>query len=191
MRRRDADDDARAMLRRFLSADSEDRLFRQPTCHPAYPTGFCACDRSVFRMLCLYLRGAVMTGVLMLPLNGPKIRLLRGLGAVIGQNVYLSVGVWIDPTFPSLIQIEDGVFIGMGARLFTHEFRRDEFRAGRCILRKGAFVGAFAVIACGTEVGENASVAACTALARDVPPRATALGNPARIVLDAEGDSTE
>jgi acetyltransferase-like isoleucine patch superfamily enzyme len=44
---------------------------------------------------------------------------------------------------------------------------------------------AYAIIACGTEVGENASVAAATALARDVPPGATAIGNPARIVMPA------
>jgi len=189
MRQRDQGDDlreAQERLRRFLKGDTAERLFRHPISHPARPTGFCACDRSLAGMLRIWLRGALLQTVLVLPFNQPKLRALRMLGARIGQHVHIAVGAWVDPTYPQLLTIEDDVFIGMGARIFMHEFRRDEFRAGKCIIRRGAFIGAYALIGPGIEIGENATVAACTPLDRDVPAGCTALGNPPRIVRRAE-----
>ncbi|MFB3882796.1 MAG: DapH/DapD/GlmU-related protein [Armatimonadota bacterium] len=133
-------------------------------------------------MLKLWLRGALLEIVLRLPSNRLRLGVLRRVGVTVGRGVYISMGAWIDPVYPQLIHIEDGVFIGVGARIFTHEFRRDEFRAGRVIIRRGAMVGAHSLIGCGVEIGEDATVAAGTALARDVPSGHTALGNPARIV---------
>jgi len=100
----------------------------------------------------------------------------------VGRRVHFSPGVWVDPTFPELITIEDGVFFGMGAKLFTHEFRIDQFRAGKVIIRREAFIGAFAIIVCGVEVGERGVVAACSVADRDVPAGATLIQSPARIL---------
>ena len=191
-RRHPATEEAREQLAEFLRASSTARVFRYPTSHPAGPTGFCACDHPGLGMLRVWLRGALLETVLKLPSNRLKLRVLRRVGVSIGRGVYISPGAWVDPVYPQLISIEDGVFIGVGARIFTHEFRRHEFRAGRVIIRRGAFVGAHSLIACGVEIGEDATVAAGTALARDVPPGYTALGNPARIVpRRAEPDGTE
>lgn len=187
-----ATEEAREQLAEFLRGSSTARVFRYPTPHPAGPTGFCACDHPGLGMLRVWLRGALLETVLKLPANRLKLGVLRRVGVSIGRGVYISPGAWVDPVYPQLISIEDGVFIGVGARIFTHEFRRDEFRAGRVIIRRGAFVGAHSLIACGVEIGENATVAAGTALARDVPPGYTALGNPARIVSRrAEPDGPE
>ena len=191
-RRHPATEEAREQLAEFLRASSTARVFRYPTSHPAGPTGFCACDPPGLGMLRVWLRGALLETVLKLPSNRLKLRVLRRVGVSIGRGVYISPGAWVDPVYPQLISIEDGVFIGTGARIFTHEFRRDEFRAGRVIIRRGAFVGAHSLIACGVEIGEDATVAAGTALARDVPSGYTALGNPARIVpRRAEPEGTE
>ncbi len=169
-------------LARFLAGETTERVFRYPTCHPARGSGFCHCDQSVLKTLRVYLRGALLELVLNLPWNGLKLRLLRSMGAKVGHSVYIAVGAWIDPVFPQLLTIEDEVLIGMRARIFTHEFRRDEFRAGKVILRRGAIVGAHALVGCGVEVGRDATVAPGAAVARDVPADCTALGNPARIV---------
>ena len=120
--------------------------------------------------------------VLRLPSSRLKAWWLRRLGATMGKGVYLSAGVWIDPMFPELLRIEDGVFLGMGTRIFTHEFRVDEFRAGKVIIRRRAFVGGFSLIACGVEIGEDAVVAACSVVDRDVPAGATLVAPPARIL---------
>ncbi len=173
-------------LREFRQGRTDERVFIWPTCHPAEPTGFCYCEGSVWRALRFYAKAGLMGMVFRLPVNGWKVWLLRRLGARVGNSVYFSPGVWIDPMFPELLTVEDGVFFGTGAKVLTHEFRIDEFRAGKVILRRGAFIGGWAVIGCGVEVGERAVVAACTVAGRDVPPGATLIHVPARIVKRTE-----
>ncbi len=178
--------DAYRRLRQFREGRTGDRLFVQPTCHPAEPTGFCYCEGSLWRALRFYAKALLLGLAFRLPINRLKIWILRHLGARVGSRVYFSAGVWVDPTFPELITIEDGVFFGLGARIFTHEFRIDQFRAGKVLLRRGAFIGGFAVIACGVEIGERAVVAACSVADRDVPAGATLMQSPARILRRPE-----
>jgi acetyltransferase-like isoleucine patch superfamily enzyme len=180
--------DAHERLRRFLRGDTPERLFTVRTGHPSSPTGFCWCDGRPVAALAVYLRGAALGIVMRLPWSGLKVWVLRRLGARIGRNVYISVGAWIDPVFPQLLAIEDDVFIGMGARILTHEFRIDEFRAGKVVIRRGAMVGGFSLIACGLEIGEEAVVAGGAAVAVDVPARTQATGNPAFIMKRAVGE---
>jgi acetyltransferase-like isoleucine patch superfamily enzyme len=175
-------------LQALLQGESDERLLCQAIGHPSRPTGLCHCDQSLLATLRITLRAVIMQSLLAGPFNRPKLVLLRWLGARIGDPVYLSPGVWIDPTYPQLLTIEDEVFLGMGVRITTHEFRRHELRVGRVILRRGSFIGAHAMIGCGIEVGEGATVAAGAALARDVPAGCTAIGNPARIIRRSAAD---
>jgi acetyltransferase-like isoleucine patch superfamily enzyme len=177
--------DAYRRLREFRRGRDE-RLFVHPTCHPAEPTGFCYCEGSLWRAIAFYLKALLLGATFKLPMNAPKVWVLRWLGARIGRRVYFSPGVWIDPTFPELVTIEDGVFFGMGVRIFTHEFRIDQFRAGRVTIRRGAFIGGFAVLACGIEIGERATVAACSIAHCDVPAEATLIPPLARILRKPE-----
>ena len=178
--------DAYRRLREFRRGQTSERLFVHPTCHPAEPTGFCYCEGSAWRALVFYAKAILLRLAFMLPANGPKVWMLHRLGARVGHGVYFSAGTWIDPTFPELITIEDGVFFGLGAKIFTHEFRIDQFRAGKVHIRRGAFIGGFAIIGCGVEIGERAVVAACSVADRDVPAGATLIQSPARILRRPE-----
>ena len=171
-------------LAAFLRGGTDERIFTHPIEHPSRPSGFCPCDDSFLKALWFYFKGAMLHIALMQPFNLPKVRLLRLLGATIGENVYISVGVYIDPLFPELLTIEDNVMIGTEARIAFHEFDIDQFRAGRIILRKGCLIGAFSLLRPGVEVGENATVAAASVVIHDVPPGATAVGSPARIIRE-------
>ena len=171
-----------ARFAHFRSDGCDDRVFTHPTGHPSQPTGFCVCDGPWHRAVWFYLKAGVAGLILKLPFNAPKTSLLRRLGAKIGRNVYVSAGVWIDPLFPELLTIEDDVLVGIDVRLVFHEFRQDEFRAGRIVIRRGAVIGGFAIIGPGVEVGERAVVAGAAVVGHDVPPGAVAAGNPARIV---------
>lgn len=186
-------DEAYRRLGEFRRGETEDRVFSHPTCHPALPTGFCFCEGSFWKALRFYFKAALLGQVLRLPANGLKVWMLRRLGAKVGKNVYFSAGVWIDPTFPELLIIEDNVFFGMGAKVFLHEFQIDRFVAGKVRIRRGAMIGGFATIRCGVEIGEGATVAACTVAHCDVPAGATLLAAPARIVKKpiAEGGEHE
>jgi acetyltransferase-like isoleucine patch superfamily enzyme len=175
--------DARAAFAAFLAPGCDERLFRHPTPHPASPTGFCFCDGGVLATLGVIARGTAFRAASMLPFSGLN-RAVLGLGGVrIARGSYLSVDTWFDPLLPQLITVEEGVFIGSNARIYAHEFRVDEFRAGRTVLRRGCFIGAHSLIACGVEVGEGAVVAAGAVVGRDVPAGMLAVGNPARLVV--------
>lgn len=174
--------DALCRLREFRLGKTEERLFVHPIGHPSEPSGFCFCEGSAWRTMRFYAKAVLLDVVFKSPFNGLKVWLLRRFGARIGGKVFFSVGVWIDPTFPELLTIEDSVFFGMGVKLFTHEYRINEFRAGKVRIRRGAFVGAFAVVPCGVEIGEGAMVAACSVVHRDVPPGATLISPPGKIL---------
>jgi maltose O-acetyltransferase len=173
--------EARRRLAEFLAGRTQDRIFRHPIGHPSGPSNFCECDGCTPAVLRLYVRGLLMRIAMLQPFNGLKVWVLRRVGAKVGRNVFISVGVWIDPVYPQLVTIEDDVLIGMDAKIMTHEFRMDEFRAGKVIIRRRAVVGGFAIIACGVEIGEEAEVAGGAVVAVDVPPRTVATGNPAFI----------
>ena len=183
MSRKDARDiaETKRELKRFLRGGTDQRVFSAPTGHPSRPTGFCYCDGGLLRMIWVYLRAVLQALVMKTPFNRLKIWWLRQLGTRIGKNVFISVGVFIDPLYPQLLTIEDDVFIGMDARIFTHEFRIREFRVGKVIIRRGAFIGGYSLIACGVEIGEEAMVGGATVVPLDVPPGTTASGNPAFI----------
>jgi UDP-2-acetamido-3-amino-2,3-dideoxy-glucuronate N-acetyltransferase len=109
-------------------------------------------------------------------------------GASVGDAVTLKNGtaVWEGVT------LEDGVFVGPGA-VFTNDLRprspRYEDAAARyaddgwlqtTTVRRGATIGAGAVILPGIEVGAYAMVAAGAVVTRDVPSHALVVGSPAR-----------
>lgn len=182
----DEQSQAKRRFAAFLQADCPDRVFSHPTGHPSSPSEFCFCDGGLWPTLIIILRSILFQSVCAFPFNSLTCTVLRLGGVRIGKNVHISAGAWFDPMFPHLIHIEDGVFIGMNARFHSHEVRIDTFRAGRVFIRRGAFIGAYSLIACGVEVGEGAIIAAATALARDVPAGQQAIGNPARILIAKE-----
>ena len=49
-----------------------------------------------------------------------KNRLIRRMGVKMGDDVFISPGVIIDPVFPELVHIGNNVFLGWNARIFTH-----------------------------------------------------------------------
>jgi acetyltransferase-like isoleucine patch superfamily enzyme len=166
----------------FLKKDCPDRLFRYPTSHPSRPTGFCPCDEGGIRAAWFYAKATLLNVILALPFNSISVWILRTMGATVGRNVYISAGVWIDPMFPQLLTIEDDVLLGVGARIAFHEFRTNEFVAGRVHLGRGSLIGGFSLIGPGVRVGDGATVAGGAVIARDVPPGSIAGGNPARAV---------
>jgi acetyltransferase-like isoleucine patch superfamily enzyme len=174
--------DAYRRFRDFRLGKTADRIFTHPIGHPSQSAGFCPCEGSIWKAMRVYAKGALLALVFNLPFNGLKVWLLRRLGARVGSKVYFCAGVRIDPLFPELLTIEDGVFVGTSAKVFLHEFGAREFRAGKVLLRRGAMVGGLAVIRCGVEIGQDAVVAACAVVASDVPPGCTAISPPARIV---------
>jgi acetyltransferase-like isoleucine patch superfamily enzyme len=82
--------------------------------------------------------------------------------------------------------VEEGVFIAPRVITTNDNFmgrteRRHALRKGPTI-RRGARVGAGAVLCPGVEIGEEAFIGAGTVVVEDVPPRVVVVGNPARVL---------
>lgn len=91
-----------------------------------------------------------------------KVFLYRLMGVKIGEGVFISPSVIIDPHFPKLITIEDYVILGYGARIAAHEQTGMTYYIGRVTIKKGATVGGYASIRRGSTIPEMADVPALT-----------------------------
>jgi len=84
--------------------------------------------------------------------------------------------------------VEEDVFLAPCVQTSNDNFmgrteRRHELRKGPTI-RRGARVGAGAVLCPAVEIGEEAFVGAGAVVVKDVPPRVVVVGNPARVLRD-------
>ena len=93
---------------------------------------------------------------------------------IIGTGVTIRFGV----ALRNSTVIEDGVVIGANAS-FSSELSQE---AAPTVVKRGAVIGALAVIRCGVTIGERAIVQPGAFVAASVPPLAIVQGNPARII---------
>jgi UDP-2-acetamido-3-amino-2,3-dideoxy-glucuronate N-acetyltransferase len=127
-------------------------------------------------------------------------------GARIGRECILGKGVYIDTNVTvgdrckiqnrasvfHGVTLEDGVFIGPHAVFSNDRFPRatnpdgslksdDDWTVLPTLVRRGASIGAGAVVLPGVTIGASAMVAAGAVVTTDVPAHAIVKGNPARI----------
>jgi acetyltransferase-like isoleucine patch superfamily enzyme len=117
-----------------------------------------------------------------------------GRGAFVENDV--SVGertkVQANAYLTAYSTLEEDVFIAPCVVTANDNFmgrteRRHELRQGPTI-RRGARIGAAAVLLPGIEIGEEAFVGAGAVVLHDVPARAVMVGNPARQIRDVADD---
>lgn len=101
---------------------------------------------------------------------------------VLGENVKIQNNVSV---YTGVI-CEDDVFLGP-SMVFTnisnprsHVIRRGEYQ--RTLVKKGASIGANAVVVCGNDIGRFAFIGAGAVITKDVPDYALVVGNPGKIV---------
>lgn len=98
---------------------------------------------------------------------------------VIGQNCKIRPFVFI----PTGVTIEDDVFIAPNVTFTNDKYPKvnGEWKLLRTLVKKGASIGANAVILPGVVIGEHALIGAGAVVTKDVPDYALAVGNPAKI----------
>ncbi|MBI3535468.1 MAG: N-acetyltransferase [Deltaproteobacteria bacterium] len=100
-------------------------------------------------------------------------------GAKVGNHVTVKNGISIW----DLVDIEDDVFLGPHM-IFTNDFmprsflkkKREDFLP--TFVKKGATIGAGAVIVCGITIGQYAFVGAGSVVTKNIPPYGLVVGNP-------------
>ena len=114
-----------------------------------------------------------------------------GANCTLGQNVYIgnarvgnNVKIQNNVSVYDAVELEDDVFCGP-SMVFTnvinprsHIVRKSEYRP--TLVRRGATIGANAVILCGHTIGSYAMVGAGAVITKDVPDYAIVVGNPGR-----------
>jgi len=123
-----------------------------------------------------------------------------GANCIIGKDVYIDFDVAIGAN--SKIQngvyvyhgatIEEGVFLGPGVILTNDRSPRainpdgslkaaTDWQVSPILIRRGASIGAGAIVLPGITVGEFAMIGAGAVVTRDVPPHGLVYGNPGRL----------
>lgn len=122
-----------------------------------------------------------------------------GAECIIGRDAFIDEGVTIGDRVKIQnaalvyhgVTVEDGVFIGPNAILTNDRYpraitadgalsRADDWTVSPITLRRGASIGAGAVVVAGVDVGPFATVGAGAVVTRTVPAHALVAGNPAR-----------
>ncbi len=101
-------------------------------------------------------------------------------GVVVGDRCKIEAFAFI----PSGVKIEDEVFVGPHV-VFTNDLHPravGDWDVVPTMVKRGASIGAGAVIVCGVTVGEKAMVGAGSVVTKDVPPGTLVVGNPARVI---------
>lgn len=125
-----------------------------------------------------------------------------GKGCKIHRNVYIGKDVKIgdyvkiqnNNSIYDGVELEDGVFVGTNVSFINDRYprsirrsdglpvTRDDWKMEKTLVRRGASIGAGAVILCGVTIGEWAMIGCGAVVLEDVPAGATVVGNPAKII---------
>jgi acetyltransferase-like isoleucine patch superfamily enzyme len=123
-----------------------------------------------------------------------------GRGCILSKDVYIDAGVVIGDHVKIQngisvyhgVTLEDGVFLGPHM-VFTNDLRprainpdgtpkaASDWTLTETRVRRGAAIGAGAIIICGVTIGQWALVGAGAVVTRDVPDYGLVVGNPARL----------
>jgi UDP-2-acetamido-3-amino-2,3-dideoxy-glucuronate N-acetyltransferase len=112
-----------------------------------------------------------------------------GRGSVVDNDVRVGARVRVQTSvyLTAFTVVEDDVFVGPGASTTNDDTMNrhgEETPLRGATLRRACRVGGSVVLTPGVEIGEEAFVAAAAVVTRDVPPRAVAMGVPARVVRE-------
>jgi len=99
---------------------------------------------------------------------------------VIGDNCKIRPFVFI----PTGVTIEENVFIAPGVIFTNDKYPKvsGEWKLMPIRVKKGASIGAGAIILPGVTIGENALIGSGAVVTKDVPDNAVVVGNPSRII---------
>ena len=112
-----------------------------------------------------------------------------GRGSVVDNDVEVGARVRVQTNvyLTAFTQLEDDVFVGPGVTTTNDDTmarHAPDAPLRGAMLRRACRVGGGAVLTPGVEIGEEAFVAAGAVVTRDVPPRAVAIGAPARVARE-------
>jgi len=144
----------------------------------------------------IYIGSSISNHVLIADLASVRENTTIGEYTIIGRGVtvenYIKIGkrckLESECYITAYSELEDYVFIAPGVVTSNDNFlgrTEERFKHFKGItVKKGARIGANAVILPGKTIGEDALIAAGSVVTKDVPPRKIVMGSPAHIIRD-------
>lgn len=136
---------------------------------------------SLFHVLAMYA-----------PFNSWRIFFYRLRGVRIGKGVYIVQGTFLEESRPWLIEIHDGVRIGAGVIMATHDAVYHGYdpaiphRYGRIVVKRAATICPGSIILPGVTIGERSVVTPGSLVIEDVDDGVIVSGSPARPLMTLE-----
>jgi hypothetical protein len=144
----------------------------------------------------IYIGSSISNNVLIADLASIRENTAIGEYTIVGRGVtvenYVKIGkrckLESECYITAYSELEDYVFIAPGVVTSNDNYlgrTEERFKHFKGItVKKGARIGANAVILPGKTIGEDALIAAGSVVTKDVPPRKIVMGSPARIIRD-------
>lgn len=126
------------------------------------------------------------------PFNSWRIFFYRRRGVHIGKRVYIVQGTFLEESRPWLIEIHEGVRIGAGVIIATHDAVYHGYdpiiphKYGRVVVKREATICPGAIILPGVVIGERAVVGPGSLVIRDVDDGMVVSGSPATPLMTLE-----
>jgi acetyltransferase-like isoleucine patch superfamily enzyme len=135
-----------------------------------YESTWPGAKRRILQLVALYGPGA----------EGLRVKLHRWRGVRIGERCFIGTAVIVETQFPRLVQIGDGVDIGMRTTIIAHQQgeRADESKPS-VVIGNDVFIGPGTIILPHVTIGDGAVVNAGAIVTKSVPPLTMVSGNPA------------
>lgn len=153
-----------------------------------------------FRGLVRGINGRLLQSLAMyLPLTpAMRVNFQRSRGVKIGKQVFLGIEVFIDPSYPELVTIEDYVSLAGRNIIFCHSDPTLPIREESILqpkkapvkIKRGAWLAVGSIVLPGVTIGENAVVAAGAVVTKDVPPYCIVGGVPATLIRNMRSPNT-
>ena len=149
-------------------------------------------EEQTLRELLVGIQGRILQALSMyLPLTpAMRVTLQRARGVRIGHDVFIGIEVFIDPSYPKLVEIGDFVSLAGRNIIFAHSdptlpIREEGLlppKISKVQINRGAWLAVGSIVLPGVTVGENSIVAAGAVVTKNVPPYSVVGGVPASII---------
>lgn len=112
------------------------------------------------------------------------------LGVKLGEGCNIEKDVFLDSSFPWLIELGNNVTIAPRTYILAHDGSTKKHlgysKIGRVVIEDNVFIGANCTILPNITIGKNSIVAAGSVVTKNVPENCVVGGNPARVITSTD-----